>query len=139
MKKNIPPIALVALFAFLLNALLPFFAVYNVQDGHDNQSAARQMASLFGEKVLICTSDGFKWVKWADIEKEGKPHKPSNYQCGICYLAAHGTKDFTTPSAVALAYNTEASSAGYTIYEYRRAAFHTQLPFSGRAPPAIFS
>ena len=136
MKKNIRHIALVALFAFLLNVMLPFFAVY---DTTGNQASAKQMASLFGEKLLICTGDGFKWVKWEDIEKEGKHHKPSGYQCALCYLAAHGTKDFTTPGGIGLAHDLEVATTKYAIYDYRLAALHTQSPFSSRAPPAAFS
>lgn len=135
MRLRVKHIAYLTLLAFVLSTLLPFFAIYDT--GH--RSSFKEMASLFGEKVLICTGDGFKLVRWADIEKEGNHHKPSGYQCALCYLAAHGTKDFTAPDGIVLAYNLKTSATGYAIYGYLLAALHTQYPFSSRAPPAVFS
>lgn len=80
-------IAIFATAAFLLHALLPFFAVYQVPTSQD----AKNMASLFGDKVLLCTAEGFKLVSWKDLlngKQEHKPHK--QYQCALCYVAAHG-------------------------------------------------
>lgn len=134
MKLRRKHIARIACLAFLLNALLPFFAVYDIP----HQSAAKEMSSLFGEKVLICTGDGFKLVTWADLESGKEKHNPSShYKCPLCYVAAHGMKDMVTPDAVTLA-SIEISASGHAIYDYRLSALTLQSSFSSRAPPASF-
>ena len=61
--------------------LLPFFATYN--------HSATPPSSIFGEKVLICTGEGFAWVKWADLLAGKTPVKPhKDFSCPLCYLAA---------------------------------------------------
>ena len=136
MKMNGQHIARIALIAFLLNVMMPFFAVYNVE----HPSPAKEISSLFGEKVLICTGDGFKWVKWADLESGKEKHAPSShYKCPLCYLAAHGLKDFTAPGTIGLAYNGSATDPGYITYDHWLIVFRLQSPFASRAPPAIFA
>jgi hypothetical protein len=131
MKLRCKHIARIACLAFLLNALLPFFAVYEIP----HQSSPKEMSSLFGEKVLICSGDGFKWVTWADLESGKEKHTPSShYKCPLCYVAAHGMKDMVTPDAVTLA-SIEAADSVHAIYDYQPAAFYLQSPFSSRAPP----
>ena len=136
MKKNCKHIARIALFAFLLNALLPFFAVYDVPA---HQSAAKEISSLFGDKVLICSGDGFKWVKWEDLQSGKEQHTPpSHYKCPLCYVAAHGMKDMVTPDAVALV-SIEAADSVHAIYDYWPSAFYLQSAFSSRGPPYSLS
>lgn len=75
-----------ALLAFLVSLFLPFFAVY--QSSH---SDAEKITSLFGEQVLICTSEGFRLVDrkdLADIEKSPESHP--RFQCALCYVSAYG-------------------------------------------------
>jgi hypothetical protein len=82
-------IASIVAVAFLLHALMPFFAVYQLPD--TRHTSAKEMASLFGDKVLVCTEDGFKLVRWEDVlsgKEHPKPH--TQYQCPLCYVAAHG-------------------------------------------------
>ncbi|MFW0777651.1 MAG: hypothetical protein ACN2B6_08035 [Rickettsiales bacterium] len=70
-------------FTIAFNTLLPFFAFYQ------GQTEPSQLAKLFGDKVLICTSDGFQWVSWEDL-KSGKipveQHK--QFFCPACVIAA---------------------------------------------------
>lgn len=78
---------IVAAVALLLHALLPFYASYQLPTGGDT----KQMSSLFGDRVLLCTAEGFKLVSWEDLlsgKENPKPHK--QYQCPLCYVAAHG-------------------------------------------------
>ncbi len=133
MKKNIRHIARITLLAFLLNVLLPFFAVYDVSN---HQAFAKEKSSLFGEKVLICTGDGFKWVKWEDLQRDKEKHNPpSHYQCALCYVAAHGLKDVVTPDAITLA-SVATHNSRYVIYDYRPLAFYLHSSPPSRAPPS---
>ncbi len=132
MQKNVlPTIAAVALIAFLLNALLPFFAVYNLP----SPPSVKQADALFGEKILICTGDGFKWVTWKELLKERRHQSASHYKCPLCYLAAHGLKDFTQPPAIA--FNATISGGSASIMHsgafFRPTAVWS--PFASRAPP----
>jgi hypothetical protein len=80
-------IASLAAAALSLHALLPFFAVYHWPD----RPAATRMAALFGETVLLCTSDGFRLVRWEDLQSgKEKPAPHQQYQCPLCYIAAQG-------------------------------------------------
>ncbi|NBX03312.1 MAG: hypothetical protein EBR02_04500 [Alphaproteobacteria bacterium] len=68
--------------AVIFSAFLPFFATYS------EKVAPSGLASIFGEKVLICTSEGFKWAKWEDLQSGKSPVKHhKNYSCPLCYLA----------------------------------------------------
>jgi len=67
--------------AVAFSALLPFFAVHN---------PSNHLSSVFGERVLICTGDGFKWVNPADLQSgKEKPKPHSGDKCPLCYAARH--------------------------------------------------
>ena len=90
----------IALLAFAMNVMLPFFAIYNLPAASAHESSvsnAEDLASLFGDKVLICTPDGFKWVSWKDLNN-GKEHPHSEFKCPLCYVGAQGMKH-AMPSA----------------------------------------
>lgn len=79
------PLIAITLIAFMVNALLPFFALYSVpvqarafsapptssisQPRGDEQvsPSAANPAGLFTDKVLICTAQGFKWVSLSEL------------------------------------------------------------------------
>lgn len=88
--------------AFLLNVLLPFFAVYNVSRAEAAEPyPPSALSAMFGEKLLICTADGFKWVNAADLQNGKETPTPHpEFKCAACYVAAHGIK---TPPAVGVA------------------------------------
>lgn len=89
---------LVTLLAFVISAILPFFAVYNLP-ATGEQSA--KLSSVFGEKILICTAEGFKLVKVADVESgKEKPIPHPQFKCPVCYVSAHGIKN-TAPVQIA--------------------------------------
>lgn len=134
MKKISRHIARITLLAFLCNVFLPFFAVYDIAS---HQAFAKEMSSLFGEKLLICTGDGFKWVKWDDLPQGKEKHAPS-YQCALCYLAAHSLKDVTLPTGTTLSH-ANGKESRTLFYDYRPAAFYLQSSLHSRAPPTSFS
>lgn len=77
-----------ALVAFLLNVMLPFFAVYNAPTISLTEST---YSAFFGEKILLCTEAGFELVSIEDIRSGAKTPKPHpDYECGLCYVHAHG-------------------------------------------------
>jgi len=81
-------ITLLAVIALLLHALLPFYAVYQTPKNTD----AKAMASIFSDKILLCTAEGFKLVSWKDLpnSKEEKHEPDAKYRCHICYVQANG-------------------------------------------------
>lgn len=85
--------------AFVLNAIVPFFAVYNLPT---NDAQASELSSVFGEKILICTSDGFKWISLKDLQN-GKdlPKHNSRYKCALCYVAHKTDKKLAASEVVA--------------------------------------
>ncbi len=87
------------LIAFVASVLLPFFAVYNT----GQLSAANAKTALFAGRLLICTADGFRWIKLSDVGKQ-QPHTPlAHYQCALCFFAAHGLKHVALFAGVLLA------------------------------------
>lgn len=91
---------IVTLFAFILSAILPFFAVYNLP--YTNEKTT-QLSSIFGSKILVCTAEGFKLINIADIEKN-KPQPHPQFKCPICYVSAHGAKNSSASAYVKINY-----------------------------------
>ncbi len=136
MRSSYKHVVHITLIAFLLNVMLPFFAVYNVE----HPSLAKEMASLFGEKILICTGDGFKWVKLADLESGKEKHNPSHYKCPLCYIAAHAFKYLFMLASLFLVFpRRKSESRRRIVFDYRPPAFYLQSLLGSRAPPASFS
>lgn len=80
-------LSLFAGLTLLVGTLVPFFATYQIPSAN-----AKHAASIFGEKILLCTSEGFRLVSWEDLQNGKEKHKPhQDYQCGACYVAGHGT------------------------------------------------
>lgn len=80
------PLVRLLLIAFVFNALLPFFAVYQAP------AAGAAFSSVFGDKVLLCTGDGFKLVSANELADQKKtPDSHKKYQCALCFVSAHGT------------------------------------------------
>ena len=74
--------------AFVVQLLVPFFAVYGVSASH--VQAALANPEMFGDKVLICTSNGFEYVSWESLAEDenirNSQHK--NMKCPTCYVQA---------------------------------------------------
>lgn len=126
--------SLLLLIAFAANALVPFFAVYNLPT--DN-TEAKQLSSVFGEQILICTGDGFKWVNLADLQSgKEQPNPHPDYKCPLCYVASHGLKSPAVASVV-IAYH-HASNHPILAYDPPRISLRLISPLSARAPPFSF-
>ena len=121
------------LLAFLVSILLPFAAVYNPSAAQASES------SLFGDRILICTIDGFKWVSLDDVGTEQEDHGDSNqkeFECALCYVSAHATKDFLASVHDVFGYTPSKQQtlrfdiAGYMVEDRSGAYF-----YQSRAPP----
>ncbi len=134
-------ISAITLFTFFINVMLPFYAIYDIPQAlasAEVDAGANQDASFFGEKILICTADGFKLVSLADLQSgKEKPQKHPQYQCALCYVAVHGTKHIApTQEIIFIAYHAAEQVVYYTsdsarFYETSKRGFLT------RAPPFI--
>lgn len=135
MRKLNRFIPLFAIAALLVYTLLPFAAIYQVPL---TQNTAK-MASLFGDKVLLCTSDGFRLVSWDDIASgkfKQKEHK--RYQCPLCQVAAQA--HYTAPADInsaltSITVSRIVFSASASSHIYDEKGWPPQQP---RAPP-VFS
>jgi hypothetical protein len=94
-KRHKRSIVYTMLLAFVFNLLLPFFASYSLSSAQ--AASVNDLSALIGNKVLICTSTGYKWVtlsEWKD--EEPAPESGKHYKCPLCYL--HVDKPETIPS-----------------------------------------
>jgi hypothetical protein len=115
--------------ALALSALLPFFAIYN-PSGH--------AVSAFGERILICSGDGFRWVKLSDLQNgREKPAPHSGDKCPLCYMARHGVSVMPVASAMpAPVYPPRAAAFAY--YNRELVSPYRASPLNMRAPPVSF-
>lgn len=123
-------LSVLTLIAFLFSEFLPFFATYDLSSPHNTE----KLSSLFGDKILICTAEGFKWVSTADIEKGNIPKQHKNIKCPVCFIATHKVEN-TTLAALAVAYTEidsgKASYAGFTeavISDHHIRHYHKRGP-----------
>lgn len=70
-----------AVFAFVINIMIPFFASYQQDISVQNPD----------EKILICHGDSFSYITMESLSKEA-PQK-NKYECPSCYVSAHGIKN----------------------------------------------
>ncbi len=84
------------LVALLISNILPFFAVYNLS----GWQAQRQMMGMdaaedspLGDKILLCTAEGFRWVLLRDLPQQEQPAtggEHEDFRCGACVVASQG-------------------------------------------------
>jgi len=93
-KMRYTPLILVM--ALLVNAVLPFALVFPSAQ----HVKAPSYSLAFGEKILLCTAEGLKWVKLADLRSgKEKPKPHSSDQCPLCSAVRHGVKDIILSAA----------------------------------------
>lgn len=128
-KKYISTLTLVA---FLFSAFLPFFANYDLSS-HPEQ----KLSALFGDKILICTADGFKWVSTADIEKGNIPKQHKDIKCPVCFIAAHKVEN-STLSTLEVAYSDHYQvNVDYIPATYNPSHDHLKDHYQKRGPPYL--
>lgn len=125
-RKNDSLLCALVAFALVLNSALPFFAL-----GKLPQPSA--VDKLYGDKILICTSDGFKFV---DKDKVfGEQHVQKKH-CQFCYFNAAFQPG--TPSAPQIATAVSGGVISKSLFGFGGQQLQNQLlatNHSTRAPP----
>ena len=91
------------LVAFLLNVVTPAYALSEFQQAGVEQAYERvseqtgeagfsATASLLGDKILICTGNGFKWISLSDPQDAPPNEVHPQFKCPLCYVSAHDLK-----------------------------------------------
>lgn len=133
MLKKIAWIAPLAAVAFLFQTLVPFFATYQVPQ----HASAKEMASLFGDKVLLCTREGFRFVSWDDVINGQQPEPSAQYECALCYVAANGQVIEPSAAGIVVAASPAISKPLPPATDIFLAQSHWQ-EFLTRSPPLSF-
>ena len=127
--------------ALLLNALLPFYAAYDTETLAVKLAAkaeSQTLSALLGDKILICTGDGFKWVTRDDLQNgQEQPAQHPRLKCPLCYLAVFGVKQIL-PSVTA-ALDRVPASIDDVLHPHGNDLRYTSLTYrsyDSRAPPA---
>jgi len=124
------------LLAFVFNLLLPFFASYSL--GSAQAASGNDLSALIGDKVLLCTPTGYKWVSLIEFDgEEPVPETSEHYKCPLCYL------QLDKPEVIASNYSMLLSvSQAYRVSTWSGAPVENPktvgflLGPSTRAPPA---
>ena len=136
--KQLRHIGLLLFIAFLVNVTLPYAVGYVAPQATSEQVADQELASLLGDKILICTSEGFKWVSWEDVQsgkEQPKPH--TQFQCALCYLAAHGVGYFLISQPFDFHFNRPVAFFDHPASGADLLEQFAYLNFRTRAPPYL--
>ena len=126
-------IFIVTLVAFIINATVPFFETYN---SSLNTPKTKEISSVFSEKILICTSDGFRWVSLEDWDGNSSQEHP-DYECALCYLSSKDG-DYITSSLYRVKPISLYKSKSHFITSSDRTAYKLfQYISPSRGPPSI--
>lgn len=80
--------------AFFTNAILPVFVLAHSEISFLKNNKD-ELPSIFGNKILICTVEGLKWISWEDLSNDSEiPDKNKNFKCELCYLSSNSFKEF---------------------------------------------
>ena len=138
MKSKNKWLSLALALAIAFNTLLPFFAFYS--DAARVSAAPSPLASVFGDKIIICTGDGFALVDWKDLLTGKVPIKQhKSYACALCYIAANAIGKFLL-LAFAFAFFTSEKSTRPSLLSlgYVRLKKLARIAACPRAPPLSF-
>lgn len=118
---------IITLTAFLMNVMLPFFAVY------DSYTKAE---TFFGDKIPICTANGFKWVSAGDLQNnKNLPKHDNEYKCPLCYVSANGINQIVPESVSNIEYKTAVNLLSYDLSNQVTRIYSLNSSKLSRAPP----
>lgn len=126
-KKRV--FVLLTAIAFVWSILLPSFLSYGTANAAED--------GPFGSKILICTTDGFKWVKTGETDQSPEtPSKRDHGDCPFCLAFGKNIKDFAPVSGLKLVHLKPIKTTPHAVFEDQT----TALPFfkescEPRAPP----
>jgi len=73
------------LLAFVFNLVLPLFVSSGINLAQASEPDS--LAALIGNKVLLCTTEGYKWVSLDTLsEQSPAPESSGHYKCPLCFL-----------------------------------------------------
>ncbi len=133
-NKKLSYLIKAVLAVFVFQIILPFFATYDVPV--KNPASEKEISSIFGDKILLCTADGFKFVSWQDLQNGTAPKPHSDIKCPLCYVTVNGLKATAPAGQITEVYVPNiTSSDAHSNYDYLPASeyFHSKL--KSRAPP----
>lgn len=108
-------------------ALMPFFAHYGVGEA--------SASNLFGDKILICSSEGYKWIDASELDDEDVANSQNGGQkCPICSAHANNIHP-TSASPYVLANPVEYSLKSFVEINDLQGSLVKYRPFASRAPP----
>jgi hypothetical protein len=130
-------IALVTLMAFAMNAMLPFFA--SVTTTSAQAAEQNELSSLFGEKILICTATGFKWVTWAELQdQKQQPAQSDYYKCPVCFAGACSAPSYLPTDFQIIKHALSTATFAYLLVDgISRKSEPLLLGRHSRAPPHL--
>ena len=115
----------------ILGSLLPFLAAFP-------STISTLSPTSFGDKILICTVDGYQWIDKDDWDK-GKIPAPSNHiKCPVCVLTAFGSTLLPAPSLPTITVVFDTNDISYSVVDsvdFIRTDFLLSPP--SHAPPTI--
>ena len=136
-RKNRETVNLLLVIALFFNAFSPFSVVLN-QFWQDDTSA---IETLFGDKILICTPFGYKYVSLDELDETDMGHDEipdTNSHCSLCMITMDHEKlylvDFTSLIELEIL---EAKSTYILIRSILKSVADFSIA-SPRAPPFSF-
>lgn len=125
--------------AFLMNVMLPFFAVYNISQAVDQFESSALNTPLSDDKVLLCTGNGFKWVSLKDLLEGGEePIKHhTQYDCALCYVSAFNLNDFIPNNDFTFTFNQSFRYSPYFFLNDINIQEYSLHSIQARAPPYL--
>lgn len=144
-KYTKPWLGLLLVCAMAFHTLVPFFADYTHSNSKSSSvagiTATMKLASVFGEKILICTASGFVFVNLKDLLAGKVPLKKhaTSLLCALCYMAASPLGKLLLFSAALFLLTRHFSKSLSLLFLYSRQLKHYSLRASHpRAPPVFF-
>jgi len=122
-------VSILIIYAIVANAV--FIAM--PKNAVANDINAAEMTRLFGEKVFICTPDGYKWVKWSELEKE-QNHPKKNTKCSLCLVSCSGA----AANISQLQFESVTNYGSYNLQNSYKQVYVTLQPYNAatsRSPP----
>ena len=129
--------SILAIIVFAINAFTPFAAVYSIAEAVSAKPPTKISETTSSNKVLICTSEGFKWVEQNVSADQHQNNQPHEYSCAICYIAANGVKDIAPEASAIPFFGDETEHAAYVIPNYSSKHYKHTNSLRQRAPPFI--
>ena len=123
------------LIVFIANITVPFF--YSNHFTQANAAIDSQNHTIETTRVLICTTEGFKWVDLETANNSSTNHssKKDTNTCPSCYIASKVISDLSDPNEVSVILPDQIQNINY--YELDHQVYHqvNKLSSYSRAPP----